>query len=229
MTQPDGQPWFHAALQLLDLRRQDRVLMLHAEPSQVRDATALVGGRGEVTVVQPDRATAEAIAAMALPQVEVLAHTTHGDEHFGSFDAVLVAPHWQLPWAKGAYAELPRRNLRPGGRLVFDLPAPDMLPNLSAACTDLGWPDERLALLRGLRDDELTDILRNAGLRRVQALLGTHLLNLDSPFALSEAFCDRLRLGEQERTELGRALVHRLGSTDAVDILVHRTRVQALR
>lgn len=226
---PDGQPWFQAALQLLDLRRQDRVLLLHAEPHQVRAIGALVGHQGQVTVVQPSRNTAEAIAALALPQVEVFAHATHGDERFGTFDALLMAPPWQPDWPLGAYGELPRRNLRPGGRLVLDLPAPDTVPPLAAACRALGWPDAHLAPLRGCADDELTGVLRNAGLRHVQVLLAAHLLHLESPFDLTEEFCDRLHLGEQERTELGRALVSGFGSTQAVDVLVHRTRLQAQR
>lgn len=229
MTRLDGQPWFHAALQLLDLRPRDRVLLLHPEPDQVRDVAALVGKGGELTIVHPHPPTAESIAAQALPAVEVLAHRIAGDERFGTFDAMLVAPLWQPDWPPGAYAELPRANLRPGGRLALDLPAPDMLPQLTACCHELGFPDAALAVLRGPRDDELTDILRNAGLRRVQALLGSHLLHLDSPFDLAETFGDRLHLGEQERTDLGRALVGKLGSTSAADVLVHRTRVQAQR
>lgn len=229
MTRTDGQPWFHAALQLLDLRARDRVLLVQAGPVQVRDVALLVGKSGEVTVAQADRGLAEAIAALALPQVEVLLHPTVGDEQFGTFDAMLVAPRWQPTWVPGAYAELPRRNLRPGGRAVFDLPAPDMIPDLLAACRELGWPAPWLDLLCGRRDDEITEVLRNAGLRSVQSLLGAHLLSLDSPFDLSEDLCDRLHLGEQERTELGRALVRRLGGTGPAEVMVHRTRVQARR
>jgi SAM-dependent methyltransferase len=229
MPPTPGQPWFHAALQLLDLRREDRVLAMHADPEQVRNLAGLIGKGGELTVLQPDRSLAEAIAALELPQVEVLAHATSGDERFGSFDAMLVAPRTQPDWMKGAYAELPRRNLRPGGRLVLDLPAPDMVPPLLAACRELGLHDAALAPLCGLRDDELADILRNAGLRRVQALLGSHLIHLESPFDLADAWGKTLQLTEAQVVELGQGLVRRLGSTDACDVLVHRTRVQALR
>jgi len=229
MSRSDAQPWFDAALQLLDLRRQDRVLVLHGEPEQVRALAALVGTRGEITVVQPDRALAETIANFELSPVEVLAHDTRGDERFGSFDAMLIAPRWAPGWADGAYAELPLQNLRPGGRLVLDLPAPAMIPELAAACGELGWSDERLAPLRGLGDDRLAEILRTAGLRRVQALLGSHLLQLDSPFDLVDAFAGPLAGNDEQRSELGQALVRRLGTTGAVDVLVHRTRVQALR
>ena len=223
------QPWFHAAVQLLDLRHEDRVLAMHADPEQVRGLAALVGKGGELTVLQPDRLLAEKIAAMALPQVEVLAHATAGDERFGTFDAMLVAPRSQPNWHKGAYAELPRRNLRPGGRLVLDLPAPDMVPPLLAVCREMGLGEEAVAPLCGLRDDELAEILRNAGLRRVQALLGSHLVHLESPFDLVDGFAPCLPITEAQRLELGQGLVRRLGTTGACDVVVHRTRVQALR
>lgn len=229
MPPPADQPWFHAAVQLLDLRREDRVLAMHADPEQVRSLAVLIGKGGELTVLQPDRSLAEAIATMELPQVEVLAHATTGDERFGTFDAMLVAPMSQPDWMKGAYAELPRRNLRPGGRLVLDLPAPDMVPPLLAACREMGLEATAVAPLCGLRDDELADILRNAGLRRVQALLGSHLIHLESPFDLVDLWAPCLQLNEPQRLELGQGLVRRVGTTAACDVLVHRTRVQALR
>ncbi|MBM4059813.1 MAG: hypothetical protein FJ265_01780 [Planctomycetes bacterium] len=222
-------PWFHAALELLDLRRQDRVLAFHAGPAAVRSLAALVGGAGVVTVVQPDPAAAGAVQALGLPMVEVAAMEARGDERFGTFDAMLVAPRWLPAWPLGAYAGLPRINLRPGGRLVVDVPAPDAVPQLTAACRDLGWPETRLQPLRGQRDDDLTGALRDAGLRHVRATLAAHLLHLDSPFDATDQLGAPLDVGEQERQELGRALVQRLGTTGGADVLVHRTRVQALR
>jgi hypothetical protein len=229
MPRVDAQPWFEAAVQLLDLRRQDRVLVLHAEPQQVRSLAACVGSRGEVTAVQPDRESAETIAAFELPQVEVMAHTTRGDESFGSFDALLAVPRADPGWAKGAYADLPHHNLRPGGRLVLDLPGPDMVPDLHAVGRELGWSSKRLSPLRGYSDDQLAEVLRNAGLRAVQTLLGSHLLHLDSPYDLVDAFADALAATETQRTDLGQALVRRFGTTGAVDALVHRTRLVARR
>jgi SAM-dependent methyltransferase len=229
MQRADGQPWFLAALELLDLRRQDRVLVLDATPSQVRVVAAVVGSRGAVTVVEPERAPAEAIAAMDLPNVEVLAHRTSGTERFGAFDALLVAPLCAPPWPEAAFAELPRHNLRPGGRLVLDLPGPEMAPDLAAVWLERGLAPERLAPLRGIADDRLAALLRDAGLRRVQALLGSHLLAAESPFDHVDALTAALQTTDAERRDLGDALVRRLGTTGRAELLVHRTRVQALR
>ncbi len=229
MTLAAKQPWFQDAVDVLDLRRQDRVLVVHPDPKQARALSSVVGKAGALTIVQPDRAMAQAIAELDLPHVEIFAHVLNGDERFGSFDALLCAPLTDLALALGAYGELPRRNLRPGGRLAFDLPAPDMLPAASAAAKSLGWAPDRLRPLSGPADDALADVLRNAGLRRVQGLLGTHLLHLESPFELVDLVAEALHLDAAGRGELGDALVRQLGSTGAVETLVHRTRLQALR
>ena len=229
MMPADGQPWFHAAVQLLDLRPQDRVLALSCDPGQARDLAALVGRRGEITVVSEQGRAAEAIADAAPPQVEVLAHAIDGSEQFGTFDALLVAPPFGPLLPSGYYGGLARRNLRPGGRCVIDLPGVDMVPELSAAGQDLGWPQSRLAALRGIGDDELAEVLRNAGLRSVHGLLGAHLLHMGAPHELVDRFAAALRLDAEQRLDLARALVRRSGGTGPIDVLVHRTRLQALR
>lgn len=229
MTFVPGQPWFQDAVDLLDLRRQDRVLAIHTEPRQVRALATLVGKGGVLTVVQPDRNIAEAIAELGLPHVEIFAHQLCGTERFGAFDALLCAVTTRPTLPLGAYGELPRRNLRPGGRLAIDLPAPDMLPQLRQAATTLGWSENRLQCLCGPGDDELSDVLRNAGLRRVQSLLGSHLLHVESPHDLVDLVATAMGLSNSERDALGQQLVREAGSTGAVEILAHRTRLQALR
>lgn len=229
MSPIDDQPWFHAAVQLLDVRRQDRVLALYCDLQQTRGLATLVGGRGELTVVVPDRAVAELVAGQAWPQVEVLAHRTTGNECYGTFDAMLIAPATGPLLPSGAFAELALQNLRPGGRLVVDAPGADMVPDLSAAWSDLDWPQARLSPLLGIGDDTLAEVLRDAGLRGVHGLLGAHLLHPEAPADLVDAFAPAFPLSNAERRELTHALVRRRGGQGPFDALVHRTRLQALR
>lgn len=229
MVPPLAQPWFQSALELLDLRRQDRLLAIDPTVEQAHHLAACVGSRGTLVVVHSDRSAAEAIAVLDLPQIEVLAHRALGGERFGSFDALLaVMTAGPLP-PIGAFADLARANLRPGGRLTYDLPGSEMVPDLAAVAAELGWPPTRLAPLQGPGDDDLALSLRSAGLRRVQSQLGAHLLQFASPFDLIAAFGPLLEVTDDESTELAHLLVRRRAGTGPLEALVHRTRVQALR
>lgn len=229
MAQAGEQPWFHAAVRLLDVRRQDRVLAVHVDLGQARDLAALVGSRGQLLLVLRDRDDGEQLAALGLPQVQVLVHALAGDERFGRFDALLVGPTTGPLLPLGAFADLARDNLRPGGRFVVDVPGADMVPELRTAANDLGWADERLAPLCGIADDHLVESLRNAGLRNVHGVLGAHLLRVASPAELVALFAPALGLDDDAAIDLAHALVRRNGGTGGMDALVHRTRVQGLR
>jgi hypothetical protein len=159
----------------------------------------------------------------------VLAHALGGDECFGTFDALLLAPAFGPLLPAGTWSELARANLRPGGRLVLDLPGPTMLPDLAAAWRELEWEPRRLVPLTGVGDDVLADALRHAGMRNVHAVLGAHLLHASAPADLVEAFASPLHLDAREQLELTHALVRAKGGTGPFDSLVHRTRVTALR
>lgn len=224
-----GQPWFADALELAQLRRQDRVLALFADTQQCGALAQLVGKDGKVTVVQPELAIAEEVAALDLANVEVLGNRLVGTERFGSFDALVCAPLADPRLPLGAYAELPRRNLRPGGRFAIDLPAPRMLPQVLQAAAELGWPDTRLAGLAGPADDALADALRNAGLRRVRCLLGSHLIHVPSAPDFVDLLAPALGLASSERRDLDDALRRQMGTSGAVEFLVHRTRLEGLR
>lgn len=225
----DGQPWFHAAVQLLDLRAKDRVLALACSAREAGALASLIGSRGALTVVHEQRDTAEAIAGQVPSQVEVVVHELDGDECFGTFDAVLAAPRWGPLYTTEVYAGIARHNLRPGGRCVFDLPAPEMLPELAGAATELGWTAASLARLRGIADDDLAAAMRAVGLRGVHSLLATHLLHLGTPLELVDLFADGLTIEPGQRVDLAHAIVRRRGAAGALDALVHRTRVQAQR
>ena len=225
----EQQPWFHAAIGLLDVRRQDRLLAIDTDIPQARDLAALVGNRGELVLVLRDRETAERLVDLGLPQLQVYAHELTGDERIGTFDAALIAPCAGPLLALGAYADLARHNLRPGGRLVVDVPGPDMVPDLATAWADLGWDRGRLAPLHGISDDHFADVLRNAGLRNVHAVLGAHLLHLQAPAELVDTFAQPLGLDDEARLQLSHAVLRRRGEAGPFDALVHRTRLQALR
>jgi len=229
MHPADDRPWFHAALRLLDLRSNDRVLVIGGDAEEVRAIAGSVGRRGSVTAACPDAEQAEAMAIGAPQHVEVLAHAVAGGERYGTFDALFVTAPWGPLLGNERYAALAKHNLRPGGRCVIDLPGLDMVPELGAALADAGWPRERLAPLRGVGDDLLADSLRDAGLRSVRGVLGSHLIRPQSPAELVERFAAPLGLSLSECTDLARTLVQRAATTGAFDVLVHRTRVQALR
>lgn len=224
-----GQPWFHSAVEHLDPRRKDRLLAVDCTLLEAAALRTLVGSDGAVTFVLRDQATAEKIAERDWAHVRVLAHQLDGGETFGTFDALLVAPAVGPLLDVATYAALVRRNLRPGGRFVVDLPAQDMVPDVRGAWLDLGWDEERLLPLLGPSDLELAGALRDAGLRNVQAALGSHLLHLGAPADLVASFQAALGLDERERTELTHAVVRRRQDPGPLDALIHRTQVSGQR
>ena len=228
MALTDPEPWLPAAIALLDVRRQDRLLACDVGAERARALAALVGKDGEMVVVD-DTMAAERLAAFDLPQVHALAHRLTGDEHFGTFDAMLITRPTGPLLPLGAYPELARRNLRPGGRLVIDLPGATMVPDLDAAWQSLGWDPERLQPLCGIADDVLAEALRNAGLRSVHSVLGAHLLHASTPDDVVEAFASALQIDDREQRELTHALVRTKGGHGPLDLLAHRTRLSALR
>jgi hypothetical protein len=224
-----GHPWFHSAVERLDVRRRDRLLAFECEATEAHALRHLVGDQGELVLVMREREQAEHIAAFDWPRVRVLAHEADGSETFGAFDAFLVARATGPLLPAAAYARLVRNNLRPGGRFVVDLPAPDMVPDLRAAWLAAGRDAGGLAALVGPSDVELAAALRAAGLRNVHAALGSHLLHLTAPADLVEAFASALGLDAELRTELTHALVSRRQDPGPIDALVHRTQVGGQR
>jgi hypothetical protein len=230
MTDYGGHPWFGAALGLVEPRRQDRVLLVcPASVHHVRAIGAQVGARGSVMVIEPGRVLAEQVAALELPQVEVLALQPGGDERFGTFDVMVCCPLGLPPWPLSRWGELARSNLRPGGRLVVDLPGAEMSPDLAACIEEIGGDPRALEPFHGPSEEDLAQSLRQAGMRRVTAALGVHLLQLLSPHDLAEMLGEPLQLDEVHRAELGRALARRLKTASSVEVLIHRTRVAGMR
>jgi hypothetical protein len=165
---------------------------------------------------------------LALANTEVLALTPAGDEHFGTFDCVIGAPLAVPAWSDTAWIGLLRKNLRPGGRFVVDLPGAEMSADLTAVWVELGYDPELLLPFRGPDGEELAATLRADGLRTVHAALGAHLLQLPSTHELIELLQPALHLDEAQRLEVGVALARRLHTTQTVDCLVQRTRVHGI-
>lgn len=224
-------PWLPRALQALDLRRKDRLLL--ALPGQVAVARAVaqqIGPQGALTVLEPRRKVAEAIAE-ALPAASVLLLNPGGDAQFGTFDAILSAPLQAPPIPVADWAALAAANLRPGGRFALDLPAPDPLPDVreAARTAQLPFADRLAAALSGPEEQSLTAALLSRGMRRVETLLGTHLLQFGSPFDFVDLIGAAVPLDEDERIQLGEALARRLQSTTAVETLAYRSAVAGMR
>lgn len=229
MHDPVGFPWFSATTSLLDLRRQDRVLVAGAgAPAHVRAILAVIGSHGSLMVIEPNRALAEAIAELEHPSLEVLAISPAGSERFGSFDALLSCPAGLPEWPVANYGSILRSNLRPGGRFVLDLPAPDAAPDLLAAWLDAGGTPQDLEALVGPDAATLAEELQREGLRSVHAAFGSHLLDLHSPHDLIALFAPALPAAH-DLPDLDLMLARRLKTTGPAQSLVHRTRVHGQR
>jgi hypothetical protein len=229
MSVGDPFPWLAAAIGLLDVRRHDRMLACDVDVGSARSLAALVGKDGELVVVCRDAAIADELAALEMSHVRVLARCVSGGEQFGTFDAMLVVPPTGPLLPIGAYVDLARANLRPGGRLVLDVPGPEMVRDLMMAWEIAGIDGARAAPLCGIADDELATALRNGGLRDVHAVLGAHLVHLGSPADLVALFAAPLALDDADVLALTHAVVRQKGGTGPIDALVHRTRVLARR
>lgn len=223
------QPWFDSALERLEVRKGNRLLAMDPTLEQTSALRGALGSAGELTVVMLDRQIAEQLAERQWPGVRVLAHATTGRDSFGTYDSLLMVPGTGPILPPDEIALLACTNLRPGGRFVIDVPAEDMVPDLRSAWLELGWDEERLAPLRGVSDVELTEAVRDAGLRSVRSSLGSHLLHLPSPTELAACYADVLDLSDEAITELGHEILRKRQDPGPLDALVHRSQVHGQR
>lgn len=228
---PSDLPWLPRALQVLDLRRTDRLLLVLPGSPEVTAAVAhVLGSKGELTVLEPRRLVAEAIA-LALPAAEVLAADLDHGQRLTGFDALLLAPFAPKPRPAMEWARFVAQSLRPGGRFAVDLPSADPWPDLAAAADaeKLPFGASMRSALSGLSEQDLGTALKSAGLRRVDALLGTHLVAFASPFEAAELVGEELKLEADDRVQLGSALSRRCQATAAVELRVLRSAFAGMR
>jgi hypothetical protein len=223
------QPWLADALELLDLRRNDRVLVFSAPTmAHVSAVRQSVGSSGRTMVIEPDLVVAEEIAQAARADVEVVNRVPSAGESLGDFDAMLVCPLMTLGLEPAFWGDLFSNNLRPGGRFVLDLPGEEMNEQLASCWLESEGEADALDPLRGPSKEEVVEALEEAGLRDLSASAATHLVHLESPFALVGLMRDGADLNKQRAEDLGRRLVERLKTAEEVDVIFHRTRVRGL-
>ena len=118
MSTFEPQPWLRVALERLETRRGERLLVLLVDvPACLTALRRAIGSTGELLAVVTEALVAETLRT--LPDIEVLAYEPQGSERFGTFDAVLLGPAVAPRQDASAWGELLPRNLRPGGRFVL--------------------------------------------------------------------------------------------------------------
>jgi hypothetical protein len=224
------QPWLGEALQLAAPKRGERILQVTGQSlAQSRALLDLVGDKGRVLLVEAERGQAEVIRELEHPALTVLAHTPEEGESFGLFDAMFACPLRMPDWPRERWGDLASNNLRPGGRFLIDLPAEDFCSSLEAAWLQAGGAKDSIACWTGPSESELVESLRAAGLRRIEASLGTHLMRSESPRQLAEGSAGILGAGPEMIESLHLALTEILGTAGAVELVCRRTRVKGMR
>ena len=223
------QPWLENALEQLDLRRRDRCLVLTC-PTQAHlgAVSELVGRTASIVVVEPNENLAKLASRGEHEHLEVLAYEPKGGESFGTFDAMLACPLTTMGWSIELWGDLIAPNLRPGGRFVIALPGETLCEPLRRAWDLIGGSADVLQDLRGPAESTFAQFLRERGLRSVEAAMGTHMLHLESPWALADLLRDQ-EGANGLIADLELALVEDLQTNGPIDVVFHRTRVHGLR
>lgn len=224
------EPWFADVIGRAHLRHGGRVLQLTAtNPAQTRAILARIGPEGSVTVVEPDRYRAAVVDTIEHAGLTVLAYQPDGHETFGVHDAVIASPPVIANWPLNRWGDLALRNLRPGGRLVLDLPAERHCDIVAEAWREIGGPPDRFGAWNGPNEIGLAKLLRADGLREVEPHVSTHLVRFDNPLELAQRVGVLLGATEEVVAGLQLALARRLATNEAVELLFRRARVTAMR
>src|SRR5690606_30872312 len=199
------------------------VLQLTAwSPAQSRRLLELLGSDGTLTVVEPDRYRAAAVAELRHEGLQVVGYSPDGHETFGQHDALLAAPFLDPRWPLNRFGQLARRNLRPGGRFVLDLPGEQHCQPVDEAWREVGAPVERLGAWNGPAEASVARILRADGLRQVEPAVGTYLLRFSTPLELADAVVQQLGGDEALVASLRLAFARRFASNEVLELVFRR-------
>lgn len=224
-------PWLPRTLNALELRKSERVLLCLSGSSATASAVrSLLSRGGRLTVLETRWSTSHEVGGN-FEHTECIVGDVEPGSHVGRFDIVIVNPLAPPPRDTWIWSDFVARNLRPGGRYCIDLPAPDPAPDALAAAHDsnLACAAAIEKRFQGPPVEELVAALRRSGLRTAEALLGTHLVQFESPFDVSHLLGAELRLDADEATDLGEAIARRCKTSAALEIRMQRSTVVGMR
>lgn len=227
------EPWFGAVLDTAQVKDGARVLLLEAfAPEQSRAILARIGQHGALTVLEPDQNRALAIDALDNPGLGVLAYRARGDEKLGMHDSSICCPPVSIGGRLDVLLSIATRNLRPGGRFVFDLPATEPCEALLAACAESGIEASVLSAMRGTGRADLESHTRTLGLRRCEVAELLHMVPFASPrdAALRVFELCGLDAADNELADsLARTLTTRLETIGEFELPFRRVRAVGMR
>lgn len=228
MATIDSEPWWETVLEQLHLRPAERVLMLQAAPpAGVAGVLHAIGGPGRLVVVEPRRNVALQLAEVG--RIEVLPLAPAGSELLGSFDAFVSAPLTMPRWPLQTTFSLAIRNLRPGGRIMIDLPGHPMSEDLVSAYEVTGGHPEDLAPWFGPQRDELQTILQNVAMRSPGVSEHHYMVRFESPLLLARMACELAPAAEPLQEDLTLRLIERMKTTGGADYVLRRISVTGMR
>lgn len=225
-------PWFGSVLEAAAITKGRRVLVLGPSVEQCTAVLAAVGPSGAVTVVQPDPVVAAAIDGLPETTLGVLTQEMRGNERLGMHDAAIHCAGSQGCPNLAVWSGLAARNLRPGGRMVLDLPARPHVEVLADALRSAAVPDADIARLDGPTRAELEKNITRLGLRSAEIHELAHLITFESPrdaAVLAVAMCGADPARAEFTETVARILTSRYATVAAFEIPFHRLRMQAMR
>ncbi|MBK8979245.1 MAG: hypothetical protein IPM29_25390 [Planctomycetes bacterium] len=224
------EPWFHEAVAQARIRRGGRVLQIFAfGDAQSRVLLAKIGDEGTLTVVDPDRYRAGRIMELDHSGLAVLGYDPDGEESFGSHDALVSCPARLTDWPLDRWSSLALHNLRPGGRMVLDLPGQPQSNPIHELWQEIGAPVDRLAGWSGPSAKALSRVLTAGGLREVETAATTHLVRFPSVSEAARWCCDKLAADDDVVAGLHLAMARRFATDGELELVFHRTRILAMR
>ncbi len=226
----DREPWFLESLRHARIRRGARVLLLTAHsPSQAVSILEGIGEDGVLTVIEPDPARAQAVQALDHPNLVALGIEPDGSENLGPHDAVVSCPAVAPEWPMNRWGQLAVTHLRPGGRLVLDLPGARHCDALRDAWEEIGADPVLMREWNGPPDTSLARLLRADGLRNVEPSVTTHLVKFETPYEAAAHAGALLGAHADVVASLHLALARRFETGAELELLFRRTRVLGMR